>query len=97
MQLVGISYDPVEVLQQFSKKNGIQFPLLSDEGSATIRAYNLLNKEASGRFEGIPHPATFLINSEGNVVMKLFEESYKQRHSADALLKAVKESFDQSK
>jgi peroxiredoxin len=41
--LVGISYDSVEILKTFSDQHGISFPLLSDTGSATIKAYGILN------------------------------------------------------
>ena len=39
---MGISYDSVPVLATFSKAHGITFPLLADEGSATIKRYGIL-------------------------------------------------------
>jgi peroxiredoxin len=41
--VASISYDPPQVLADFSKRNGITFPLLSDVGSATIRRYGIVN------------------------------------------------------
>ena len=41
--LAGISYDSREILADFTKRNGITFPLLSDVGSATITRYGILN------------------------------------------------------
>jgi peroxiredoxin len=41
--LAVISYDPPEILADFSKRQGITFPLLSDVGSATIKRYGILN------------------------------------------------------
>ncbi len=41
--LAAISYDPPSILAAFSRQRGITFPLLSDEGSATIRRFGLLN------------------------------------------------------
>ena len=41
--LAAISYDSPEILAAFSKQRGIAFPLLSDQGSATIKAFGLLN------------------------------------------------------
>ena len=35
--IFGISYDSVEILAAFAEKRGITYPLLSDEGSQTIR------------------------------------------------------------
>jgi peroxiredoxin len=41
--LAVISYDSPEILAAFSKQRGITFPLLSDAGSATIKAFGILN------------------------------------------------------
>ena len=90
IQIVGISYDSVKVLSGFSDKRKIQFPLLSDPDSKTIRAYGILNEEAKGRTKGIPHPGTFLIDREGIIRAKLFRDGYRQRHSTDELLEAAK-------
>jgi peroxiredoxin len=88
-QVIAISYDSVEVLGKFADKRKITFPLLSDSGSKTIRAYGLLNKEAKGKAEGIPYPGTILIDKEGVIRAKLFLEGYKDRHSTDDLIKAA--------
>lgn len=44
--LAAISYDAPEILAAFSQRRGITFPLLSDAGSATIKAYGILNTVA---------------------------------------------------
>ena len=59
---MGISYDSPEVLKRAASKHQITFPLLSDEGSKTIDAYGIRNQEATGRFAGIPHPTTFVVD-----------------------------------
>lgn len=41
--MAAISYDAPAVLSAFGRQRGITFPLLSDHGSATIRAFGLLN------------------------------------------------------
>jgi len=41
--VAAISYDPVSVLSEFADRQHITFPLLSDAGSATIKAYGILN------------------------------------------------------
>jgi peroxiredoxin len=65
--------------------------LLSDPGSKTIKAYGLLNKEAKGKAEGIPYPGTMLIDREGVIRAKLFLDGYRERHSKQQLIKAVRE------
>src|SRR5690349_19970076 len=44
--LAAISYDPPENLAEFSRRHGITFPLLSEAGSATIKAFGILNTVA---------------------------------------------------
>ncbi|CAN5238332.1 hypothetical protein BH10PLA2_BH10PLA2_03230 [soil metagenome] len=89
--VVGVSYDSVDVLSKFAEKRKITFPLLSDSGSKTITAYGLLNKDAKGRMQGIPYPATIVIDGRGIVRAKLAVEGYRERHSVEVLIKAAKE------
>ncbi len=44
--IAAISYDAPEILAEFSRRRGITFPLLSDAGSAVIKAYGILNTVA---------------------------------------------------
>jgi peroxiredoxin len=90
IRVVGVSYDSVEALAGFAKKNKITFPLLADLGSKTITAYGLLNKEAKDRSTGIPYPGTMLIDRHGIIRAKLFVDGYRDRHSSQDLIKAAK-------
>ena len=87
--MVAISYDPVKTLRRFAQRRDITFPLLSDEGSRTIDAWGLRNEDVSKRIAGVPHPGTFLLDGDGIVRAKLFQEGYKKRHSASDILKAA--------
>ena len=89
--MVGISYDSPEVLKRAASKHQIAFPLLSDERSKIIDAYGIRNQEATGRFAGIPHPTTFIVDDKGAIRAKLFHEGYKERHTSEELVKAVKQ------
>ena len=94
MAVFAISYDSVEVLAAFAEKRGISYPLLSDEGSHTIRALELLNEEhlvqqhafygIQTREEqlGVAYPGTFVLNAEGAISDKYFEQSYRVRPTA---------------
>jgi hypothetical protein len=84
--LAAISYDPAATLEAFADARAITFPLLSDEGSATIKRYNLLNTDATGKAAGIPYPGTFMLDARGVVTSRSFEESYQERASAASLL-----------
>ena len=83
---VGISYDKVAVLKEFANAKKISFPLLSDAGSKTIKAYGILKKNG----KGLPNPGTFLIDRKGVVRAKLLLEGYRKRHSIDDLIAAGK-------
>jgi len=97
VKVVGISYDPVDVLKEFAEKNKIAFPLLSDPESKAIIDYALKNKEMAGRkfgkvdLDGIPYPGTFLVDKEGVIRAKLFVNGYVKRHSVDELVKAAEQ------
>jgi hypothetical protein len=86
--LAAISYDPPATLKAFAEARGITFPLLSDTGSATIKAYRLLNEQATGRTAGIPHPGTFVLDRRGVVTSRSFEASYQERATAASIVGA---------
>jgi catechol 2,3-dioxygenase-like lactoylglutathione lyase family enzyme len=86
--LAAISYDSVAALKDFADRKNISFPLLSDAGSEIIRAFGLLNEKplpASPQY-GIPHPGTFVVNRDGLIEAKYFEENYRERHTASEIL-----------
>jgi peroxiredoxin len=92
--IFAISYDSVEVLAAFADKRGITYPLLSDQGSHTIRALGLLNEQhlvEQHAFYGIPtrdeqrgvaYPGTFVLDEWGIISEKHFEQSYRVRPTA---------------
>lgn len=90
LRIAAISYDSPDVLSRAAKKHSITFPLLSDPGSKTIDAYGIRNREASGRFEGIPHPTTFVLDAKGIIRAKLSHEGYRERPTVEELIEAAK-------
>jgi peroxiredoxin len=63
-----------------SGKGKINFPLLSDPGSKTIDAYGIRDPAYTGKqFDGIPHPAIYIVNKEGKVAWSKIEEDYRKR------------------
>lgn len=94
--LFAISYDPVDRLAAFAAQREITYPLLSDEGSHTIRALGLLNEHLAEQhtaygapvrehFFGVPYPGTFVLDEQGTILEKRFEQSYRVRPSGAAL------------
>jgi peroxiredoxin len=110
--LAAISYDARPAITAFAEQNGITFPMLSDEGSETIRRYGILNPVAewalgpnsedpamkadiqtyvsvvnpSARMVGIAFPGTFMLDPEGRVTSRHFEELYIERNTVSSVL-----------
>ncbi len=89
---MAISYDSALILKRFAEKSSMTFSLLSDAGSKTIEAYGIRNKQAPERWNGIPHPGTFIVDQKGIIRAKLFLDDYRERHAAAAVAKALKEA-----
>jgi hypothetical protein len=83
-----MTYDSAAVLADFSRRRTITFPLLSDSGSTTIKAYGLLNTtvDPTSTNYGIPFPGTFLVNQQGVVTARFFEEAYQERNTVASIL-----------
>lgn len=86
-----ITYDPPAVMADFSRRRGITLPLLSDPGSATIKAFGILNTTvaAGSSNVGIPFPGTFLIDRSGRVTSRFFEEAYQERNTVSTIMLAL--------
>jgi hypothetical protein len=83
-----ITYDSTAILTDFSPRQGITFPLLSDQGSTAIRSHGLLNTSVDPKSTnyGIPFPGTFLVNRQGIVTARFFEEAYQERNTVASIL-----------
>ncbi len=83
-----ISYDSTAILKDFASRKGITFPLLSDPQSKIIRAFGVLNTSvpAGHMWYGVPYPGTFIIDPNGIVRSKYFEDRYQERYSAATIL-----------
>jgi len=90
--LVAVSYDSTATLRAFAAKHGITFPMLSDQGSKTIAAWGILNREATGRTAGIPYPGTYVLDTKGVIVTRNFEDAYQERDSAASILAGLRQS-----
>src|SRR4051812_2254476 len=88
VRIAAVSYDAREILAAFAEEHGIGYPLLSDQGSATIRRFGIFNFNiAPGlRAHGVPHPVDYWIAPEGTVIRKYFVPNYQHRVSASAVV-----------
>lgn len=80
------------MLREFTEKQQIPYPLLSDLDSAVIRNYGILNDQVQpgdAFLYGIPYPGVYVTDSDGVVVAKFFHDSYKIRDSPELLIDAA--------
>jgi peroxiredoxin Q/BCP len=83
--VLGVSKDSVKSHKKFADKFNLPFPLLSDESTQTIHAYDSWGKKKfMGReYEGVLRN-TYLINPDGEVVKK-YENVKPDRHAQEII------------
>lgn len=86
IKLAAISYDSEAILKYFADRQHIDFPLLADPTSKTIRDYHVLNSEAVGQFEGMARPGYFFIDTKDMIREKFFEAKYRERWSGNNVI-----------
>lgn len=85
------------MLAGFANKHGITYTLLSDEGSRVIHELGLFNEQVyehhavygvprQDHHWGVPYPGIFLLDEQGRVVQKRFQQSYRERETGPAIL-----------
>ncbi len=86
MKLAAISYDSEEILKYFSARQKIEYPLLADPDSKVIRAYGVLNREATGMQKGFARPGYFFLDPKGVIREKFFDARYRERLSGNSVI-----------
>lgn len=84
--MIAVSVDPAERIKQLREqiakdgKGDVNFPLLSDPGHTTIDEYGLYDPAYAGKdFDGIPHPAVYVLDKSRKVLWAKIEFDYKMR------------------
>jgi peroxiredoxin Q/BCP len=83
--VIGVSRDPVQALDKFAAKFGLEFPLASDEAGELTEAYGVwVEKSMYGRkYMGIER-STFLIGGNGQIE-KVWPKVKIDGHAAEVL------------
>jgi hypothetical protein len=95
--VAALSYDSVAVLKNFADRLNISYSRLSDPESKILRAFDILNETVpkGTASYGIPYPGTFILDTQGRVIAKYFEDDYRERVSAsDILVRQFGKSVD---
>jgi hypothetical protein len=100
INVFSLSYDEQDALADFRDAYDITYGLLSDPESKVIRQFGILNtliSEDDHPWFGIPFPGTYVVNSEGLISHKFFENNLQLRVGPEMLLRAAQgEMFEHS-
>ncbi len=93
--VVALTYDAPELQMQFMEKGNISYPLLSDVDAVSVKALSILNDEfePGDRSYGIPYPGIFIVNTEMEIVGKIFVEGYRYRVDAVHVLEYAEQAL----
>ena len=78
LQVVSVTNDDVATLERFAKRRKVGYPLLSDQGSKVISAFNLFNDRFSegSRYYGTSVPQVVVVSPEGVVTQTFSGHGY---------------------
>jgi peroxiredoxin len=93
VNVAGMTFDSVGLLQAFHASENLGYPLLHDEKAEHVNAYGILNEDypKGHRMYGIPHPGILLLSPHGVVIAKYALAGYRKRPPFDELYKNVEE------
>ncbi|NNC64966.1 MAG: redoxin domain-containing protein [Gammaproteobacteria bacterium] len=87
--VMAISYDSVEILESFSERNGgFRYTMLSDPESEIIESFGLRNPnpEPGSRGDGMAFPGSYIVDVDGVVQEKFFEQDHRIRTTHETVL-----------
>ena len=87
---MAISVDEPSVSADLARKAGYTFPILSDQKTEAIRAYDLLHAKAGVDGRDISRPGEFLLDSSGTVRWVNLTENYWVRARPEQIIEAAK-------
>ena len=91
--MVAITYDAPDLQQAFVEAGSIEYPFLSDIDGTTFGALGILNEEYPPGDDnyGLPYPGIYVLNSEQEIVGKIFVERYQLRVHPETVLEYTKQ------
>jgi peroxiredoxin len=89
--LAGISYEPPPVDADFVAKRDIKYTLLSDPKSEVIDLYKLRDPQypPGNRAYGVPRPIIFILDRNGVIEAKLYEDTFKKRPPVSLVIETL--------
>jgi peroxiredoxin len=92
-RVAGLSYDSPEILQATTVKRQLTYTLLSDPKSEIIDLYNLRDPQypPGNRAYGVPRAIIFVLDTQGIIKAKLYEDNFKYRPRVTAVISKLDE------
>jgi len=93
--VAAITYDSQPTLEDFAERKGIEFPLLSDPTSDTIRRFGLLDPDnTTGNVPAfgapsVAYPGYFVLDRAGVVRERFVDGRYDDRRTANSIVGAL--------
>lgn len=86
--LASLSYDPPETLADFANAKGIEYAMLSDQGSKMIDALGLRDPQygKDSVAYGVSRATILIVGSDGSVEAKYVAEDYRSRPPNEVVL-----------
>lgn len=84
-----LSYDEADALRDFRDAHDISYTLLPDPESEVIKSFAILNTlidENDHPWYGIPYPGTYVVDADGKIMQKFFENNLAVRAGPEQLL-----------
>jgi peroxiredoxin len=90
-KMAGISYDTPAILKTFIERRNIGYTLLSDPKSVVIDRYKLRDPQypPGNLAYGVPRPIIFILDKNGIIKAKLYEETYTKRPPATLVIETL--------
>ena len=92
-KLAGLSYDSPAILKGFTEQRSIRYTLLSDPKSEVIDRYKLRDPQypPGNLAYGVPRPIIFILDKNGVIKSKLYEETYTKRPPVSLVISTIDE------
>ena len=93
--MAAVTYDSRETLEDFAIRKGIDYPLLADPTTETIRRWNLLDPDAStnnivsGAAPNVAYPGYFVLDPAGIVRERFVDGRYDDRRTANGVFASL--------
>jgi peroxiredoxin len=92
-KIAALSYDQPSVTADFAAKRNISFTFLSDPESKVIDRFGLRDPQypPGSKAYGVPRPIIFILDPNGMIEAKLYEQTFKTRPPVGAVVAKIDE------